>query len=94
MKLKVLPDVLSILDLQFCNFVYPGSMRTDGEKIRQLRTARGMTQAELARRIGVSRQLVWQIENGQIETPVGRIAKIAAELGVSPWELYRDGQAA
>lgn len=40
-------------------------METMGDRIRVLRTAKGMTQAELGDRLGVSRVAVSQWENGE-----------------------------
>jgi len=57
---------------------------TLGERIRQARTAYGMSQAELARRIGISGQAMYQIENGKTPDPqASRITMIAQVLGVS-----------
>ena len=55
-----------------------------GDRIRQARDRYGMSQAELARRIGVSATALNQIESGKTSDPgVSRIIGIAAILGVS-----------
>jgi putative transcriptional regulator len=47
-------------------------------RVRELRTARDWTQAELAERLGVSRQTVISIENGRYEPSLSLAFKIAA----------------
>lgn len=56
-----------------------------GAHITQLRKARGMTQAELARAIGVSQQAVFAYEVAERRTSVLVLAKIAKALN-SPLE--------
>lgn len=51
-------------------------------RVRDLRTARGWTQAELAQKLGVSRNSVNAIETGRYEPSLGlalRIAKLFAK---------------
>jgi transcriptional regulator with XRE-family HTH domain len=55
-----------------------------GERIRRTRIAYGMSQAELARRIGVSANTMNKIEAGETPDPrVSRIKGIADALRVS-----------
>lgn len=55
--------------------------RTVGERIRQTREAYGMSQAELARRVGISATSMYQMEAGIIADPKGsRILAIARVL--------------
>ena len=57
---------------------------TLGRRIRQARVRYGMSQAELARRIGISSTALNQIESGKTPDPgVSRIIGIASVLGVS-----------
>jgi transcriptional regulator with XRE-family HTH domain len=57
---------------------------TLGDRIRQTRLDYGMSQAELARRIGISKTAMNQIESGKTPDPqVSRIIAIAEVLGVS-----------
>ena len=68
-----------------------------GRRIRQARERYGMSQAELARRIGISGTALNQIESGKTPDPgVSRILGIARVLGVSPNDLlgWREGQSA
>jgi transcriptional regulator with XRE-family HTH domain len=58
--------------------------KTLGARIRQARLRYGMSQAELARRIGISGTALNQIESGKTPDPgVSRIVGIASVLGVS-----------
>jgi transcriptional regulator with XRE-family HTH domain len=57
-------------------------MRALGRRIRTIRMARGITQAELARATGVSRREVQNWEAGRRD-PRGRQADIAAALDIS-----------
>ena len=56
---------------------------TDGEKIKALRTAQGMSMAELSRRASMSDRAIRYIEAGEREPSVDAIQKIAAALGVT-----------
>ncbi len=58
-------------------------------RIRALRFARGeMTQAELARRIGVTRQTVIAIEQGRYSPSLEMAFQIAAVFGVPLVEVF------
>lgn len=71
---------------------------TTGERIRNYREAKGMTQDELANHIGVRKQTIWKYENGTITNiPLDRIEQIAMLLGVKPnditgWEVKKDSE--
>lgn len=43
-------------------------MSSIGERVRQLREDRGLSQAELARRIGIKQPSLWLIEKGETRT--------------------------
>jgi transcriptional regulator with XRE-family HTH domain len=58
-----------------------------GAQIAQLRKARGMTQAELARAIGVSQQAVFAYELGERRPSILLLAKIAKALTVAVEDL-------
>lgn len=57
------------------------------KKLRQLRLERGVTQAGLAKKIGVSPSTVGMYEQGRRQPDVKTIAKIASVLGCSTDEL-------
>jgi transcriptional regulator with XRE-family HTH domain len=54
-----------------------------GTRIRQAREQARISQAELARRIGISKQAMNAIEGGHTDPRASRIVAIAQELGVS-----------
>jgi transcriptional regulator with XRE-family HTH domain len=58
-----------------------------GSVIVLWREERGLSQAELARRSGLSRAQLSAIEFGRRDTTVGTLRRIAATLGVSPGSL-------
>jgi transcriptional regulator with XRE-family HTH domain len=62
-----------------------------GEKLREVRTKRLLTQDELANKAGVSQSTIANIERDNAE-PQGRtIRKLAKALDVDPTELLGDG---
>jgi transcriptional regulator with XRE-family HTH domain len=66
---------------------------TLGSRIRQARDRYGMSQATLARRIGISGTALNQIESGKTPDPgVSRIVGIARVLGVSTDSLLLGDQ--
>ena len=63
--------------------------QTFGERLRMIRKRRGMTQADLARALGITVQTVVRYEGllRAEEVRPGRLAEIAAALGVQEREL-------
>ena len=57
--------------------------------IRAVREAQGMTQAELARRIGVTRQTVIAIEQGRYSPSLELAFQIAHVFGVPLEEVFQ-----
>src|ERR1039457_1604094 len=53
-----------------------------GQRIRQLRESRGMTQSQLQTRSNVSRSYLSRIESGQMTPSLGTLEKISEALGV------------
>jgi transcriptional regulator with XRE-family HTH domain len=53
-----------------------------GQRIRQLRESRGMTQSQLQARSCVSRSYLSRIESGQMTPSLGTLEKISEALGV------------
>src|ERR1035441_8375042 len=53
-----------------------------GQRIRQLRESRGMTQSQLQARSRVSRSYLSRIESGQMTPSLGTLEKIAEALGI------------
>jgi transcriptional regulator with XRE-family HTH domain len=60
-----------------------------GERLRLERARAGLSQRELARRIGLSASLISQLESGQSKPSVGTLYAIVTELGVSLDRLIR-----
>ncbi|WP_050698866.1 helix-turn-helix domain-containing protein [Anaeromassilibacillus senegalensis] len=70
-----------------------------GQRIKALRTSRGLTQEELGRLLGVKKAAVQKYENGSVENlKRATIAKLAEIFEVTPsylmgWEEKPEGQA-
>jgi transcriptional regulator with XRE-family HTH domain len=60
---------------------------TFADRLRQLRTARGVTQAGLAAASGVSLGAVRDYEQGKKEPSAGNLVRLAQALGVTLDEL-------
>ena len=58
-----------------------------GERIRALRLDAGMTQEELAQRIGLKKQNISRYENSRVEPNIRTAKRIAEALGVSLDEM-------
>lgn len=61
-----------------------------GRRIRALRDERALTQAELARRSGLSQSNIVRIEAAERSPTLGSLAKVAQGLGVSLADLMAD----
>jgi putative transcriptional regulator len=59
--------------------------------VKEHREQSGLSQEALARRLGVSRQTIVNIEQGRSEPRVLLALAIAAVLGVAVHELFRKG---
>ena len=58
-----------------------------GSRIREERIKRGMSQAELAQRIGITYQQAHKYERGVNRTAASRLVQIAAVLGIDASDL-------
>jgi transcriptional regulator with XRE-family HTH domain len=58
-----------------------------GDKIKQAREARRMTQGELSQRVGVTQSSISKLEKGTISAAVDTLRSIAQVLGLSVDEL-------
>src|ERR1700704_5939532 len=63
-----------------------------GARIRILRNHRGMSQGELAGKIGVTFQQVQKYEKGTNRVGASRLSRIASVLGVSVGELFETSE--
>jgi transcriptional regulator with XRE-family HTH domain len=61
-----------------------------GGRVRELREDLGMSQAELARRVGAARNTVVMIENGSRVPSMALLEKLARELRTEPAELLKE----
>ena len=72
----------------------PGSKQVEnafGRRLAERRVALGLTQEELARRMGVSRASLVSWESGKFEPGLVRIRRLAHEIGVTPcWLAFGD----
>lgn len=59
------------------------SLPTFSRRLRELRTAAGLSQAQLARAAGVGRQYVYQLEAGRRAPSWAVVQQLAAALAVS-----------
>ena len=69
-------------------------VRTVGAILRRLRISRGLTQAALAQRCGLSHQQIHKYENGQATISVVRMLRLAEVLGVAPSAFMHEIEAA
>ncbi len=64
---------------------------TIGERLKEIRTKKGISVDALAEMIGISRATIFRYENGSIKKiPIGIMESISAALGISPYELMSD----
>jgi transcriptional regulator with XRE-family HTH domain len=63
-----------------------------GVKIRVFRNHRGLSQSDLAEKIGVAFQQVQKYESGANRVGAGRLSRIAAALDISIGELFEPSQ--
>lgn len=61
----------------------PAALDAIGDRLREERVRAGLSQRELARRLGLSASLISQLENGASRPSVGTLYAIVTELGVS-----------
>lgn len=65
-----------------------------GDRLREVRNARGLSLRALAARLGISASLISQVETGRARPSVRTLYAIAAELGISLDELlFSDARA-
>lgn len=58
-----------------------------GQKIKAARKAAGLTQRDLANKLGKSFSTIQKYENGLVEPPISAVPDIAKAIGLSPIEL-------
>ena len=65
-------------------------MRTQGERIKKLRKSKGVTQRELAERLGISEQAISKWEKNLSNPSTKNLLQIAKIFGVSITYFYQD----
>jgi putative transcriptional regulator len=81
-----------VVDLADCREA-PVRARAVKNTLRELRTARNWSQAELGARVGVSRQAIIAIETGRYDPSLPLAFKIAALFKVSIEDIFEpDGK--
>lgn len=58
--------------------------------VKKLRESLGLTQSEVAKAVGVSTQLISNIERGKSGIPAKRVPKYAEVLKVSAAKIFQD----
>lgn len=76
------PDSASLLADSPPNCPNRATVENIGQRVRQLRESRGMTQSQLQSRSRVSRSYLSRIESGQMTPSLGTLEKISEALGV------------
>jgi transcriptional regulator with XRE-family HTH domain len=64
--------------------------RRIGMRLRQLRLRKGLTQAIVAKKAGITREYVNKLEAGRYDPTVGVLKRLARVVGVPLTELLRD----
>jgi transcriptional regulator with XRE-family HTH domain len=62
-------------------------VRLFAARLREVRTSRGMTQAELSRRAQVNPSYVWRLESGGAAPGIDLVARLARALGTTTHDL-------
>jgi transcriptional regulator with XRE-family HTH domain len=64
--------------------------RVDGNRLRQLRRERALSQRDLSHITGIAHDSISQLETGKREAQPKTIRKLAEALGVEPSELMKE----
>ena len=65
------------------------SAKTFPMRLKQLREAKGLSQAALAEKVGLSREYIARLETGKHDPPLSRVEKLAKALGVPIEKLVK-----
>ena len=60
-----------------------------GENLRKLRLKKNFSQGDLAKKLGVDRAYISNIENGRMNPTLSTLEKISKALGISSSELLK-----
>jgi len=67
----------------------PNEAKKLGDNLKRIRTEKGVSQADIAKSLGVSRGFVSNIENGKRNPTLSTISRLAEALNVSTEELFK-----
>ena len=67
----------------------PHEAKKLGDNLKRIRTDKGLSQADIAKSLGVSRGFVSNIENGKRNPTLSTISRLAEALNVSTEELFK-----
>lgn len=71
-------------------FWVPNAGPYPANRIKEIRDALGLSQGQLARRLGMEPAHLGKIENGRIKLDTEKMERIASELAVAPGDLLHD----
>jgi transcriptional regulator with XRE-family HTH domain len=92
-SLKTLEKLSVALGVSVSHFIRSEEEESSlGNKLRRLREKVGLTQKELAQRIGISHGLVGQIETGRTQPSIATLNSLAQALGVSACYFLLEGE--
>lgn len=60
-----------------------------GEKLKEIRTAKGLSQGDIAKKLNVHRSYISGIERGVRNPTVKNVGKLASALGIDPHNLLK-----
>ncbi|MEM7480765.1 MAG: helix-turn-helix transcriptional regulator [Acidobacteriota bacterium] len=69
-----------------------GQVALVGQTLRRLRKRRGLSQDEMALRIGIGSADLVRMEKGRCRVALDTLISISQELGIGVWELFEDGE--
>ena len=72
-----------------CLWIMTNESSKLGKNLKRIRTAKGITQGDIVRKLGFGRGFISNIENGKANPTLSTIAKIAKAIGVSVGELMK-----
>lgn len=66
-------------------------LKAFGERVREIRALKGLSQEELARLAKIDRTYIGGIERGERNAGIKNVHRIADALGVPAADLFREG---
>ena len=64
-------------------------LRNLGQKLKEVRTAKGMNQVDVCSRLNMDKTYLSAIENGRQNPSILKVKQILEAMGVEPMELFR-----